>query len=208
MYVTHVQGNSSTKVENLDRGLVFLKERDVLLTGDRWTVVVEIGIEDYVYLVKGMTTACNNLQQDIEKWVSINHTNKSIFSIEIHRIQGWITEINIQVQSFVALLRKSINTAENVRDRQRRGLINAGGYVLKYLFATLDHKDMDRTSKFIDNMKYFSQNIIHTQEQQLTYVRSLNERVTGNARNIVFIAKSLRDTVLEQIEEKGWFIFI
>jgi hypothetical protein len=30
-----------------DKGLVFVKDTDVLLPGDKWTIVVNIGLDDY-----------------------------------------------------------------------------------------------------------------------------------------------------------------
>ena len=40
----------------LNKGLVFLKEKDVLLSGDKWTVVLDFGLTSYY-------DALNNISQ-------------------------------------------------------------------------------------------------------------------------------------------------
>ena len=69
--------------------------------------------------------------------------------------------------------------------RDKRGLLNIEGYIMKYLFGTMDHHDMTKINHFIDTMKVFSENVIHTSEQQVTYIQKLNEKVTASTRNIV-----------------------
>ena len=34
--------------------LVFLKERDILLIGDKWTIVMEVAVDDYVRMIANM----------------------------------------------------------------------------------------------------------------------------------------------------------
>jgi hypothetical protein len=36
---------------NFDMGLVFVKNTDILLSGDKWTIVVNIALDDYDTLV-------------------------------------------------------------------------------------------------------------------------------------------------------------
>jgi hypothetical protein len=34
-----------------DKGLIFMKDRDILLTGEKWTLTVNIALDDYVNLI-------------------------------------------------------------------------------------------------------------------------------------------------------------
>jgi hypothetical protein len=34
-----------------DKGLIFMKDRDILVTGDKWTLAVNIALDDYVNLI-------------------------------------------------------------------------------------------------------------------------------------------------------------
>jgi hypothetical protein len=37
-----------------DKGLVFVKDTDILLSGDKWTIVVNIALDDYSNLIELM----------------------------------------------------------------------------------------------------------------------------------------------------------
>ena len=64
-----------------------MKERDILLTGDKWTIVIEIGIDDYRSLVQGMMTACNNLYVEIGMVSNRNAIGFSYMMIELNRFE-------------------------------------------------------------------------------------------------------------------------
>jgi phage antirepressor YoqD-like protein len=40
--------------KTFDKGLIFVKETDILLSGDRWTIVLNIAVDDYTTLVDNM----------------------------------------------------------------------------------------------------------------------------------------------------------
>jgi len=40
--------------KTFDKGLVYVKDTDILLPGDKWTVIVNIALDDYEALVKVM----------------------------------------------------------------------------------------------------------------------------------------------------------
>ena len=40
--------------KTFDMGLIFVKETDILLSGDRWTIVINIAVDDYTTLVDNM----------------------------------------------------------------------------------------------------------------------------------------------------------
>jgi hypothetical protein len=78
--------------------------------------------------------------------------------------------------------------------RRRRGLVNLFRYRLKYLFGTADAKDVKRLNDVCHNLQSFKQNVIHTTEQQMTYLRSLDETTMINMRAMLELAKTLRDS--------------
>ena len=47
---------------NLDKGLVFIKERDILLTTDTWTIVISISTEDYDNVIAKISTLLDYLE--------------------------------------------------------------------------------------------------------------------------------------------------
>jgi hypothetical protein len=40
--------------KNFDKGLVFLKDTNILLSEDKWTIVVNIALDDYATLIDNM----------------------------------------------------------------------------------------------------------------------------------------------------------
>jgi hypothetical protein len=75
--------------------------------------------------------------------------------------------------------------------RDRRGLLNVFGYGLKYLFGTADAKDVKRLNAVCDNLQSFQKAVIHTTEQQLTYLHTLDETVKANAKATLDLGKAL-----------------
>jgi hypothetical protein len=69
------------------------------------------------------------------------------------------------------------------------------GNGLKYLFGTADDKDVKRLNTVCDKLHTFQQKAVHAKEQQLLYLRTLDEATKENAKNTVDLAKILRDSI-------------
>lgn len=71
---------------NLNKGLVFIKERDILLSTDLWTLIVSVGTEDYDEVLSDVETLFSYLDSQrntseisdlipyLEFLVSVNHS--------------------------------------------------------------------------------------------------------------------------------------
>jgi hypothetical protein len=55
-----------------DKGLIFMKDRDILLTGERWTLAVNIALDDYVNLIQGMRFILTQIQRNVDIYKSPN----------------------------------------------------------------------------------------------------------------------------------------
>ena len=71
---------------------------------------------------------------------------------------------------------------------------------------------MEDINHFIDSMSIFAEKVVHTTEQQVTYIKQLNSRVQDNTKNIVTMAtmsrKEMEDNISEmQIKEHRWLAF-
>jgi len=101
----------------------------------------------------------------------------------------------------VISFRKLLYHETRVRDpqvavaRDKRGLINILGYGLKYLFGTADAKDVKRLTRVCDDLHEFKAKMTHAAEQQLTYIRTLDEVTRQNVRNTVELTRALRDSI-------------
>ena len=48
------------------KGLLFVKDTDILLSGDKWTIVVNIALDDYVTLVDLIRSMLSHIRQEIQ----------------------------------------------------------------------------------------------------------------------------------------------
>ena len=89
-----------------DKGLVFVKDTDILLSGDKYTIVVNIALDDYDALVHIMRYTLSQVRQKI----GIHRTPKArscLFDIhwdEIDRLDTTVQGLDDDLQSFRKLL--------------------------------------------------------------------------------------------------------
>jgi septal ring factor EnvC (AmiA/AmiB activator) len=77
----------------------------------------------------------------------------------------------------------------------RSGLIDVLWYGLKYLFGTADARDVKRLTAICDELHMFETRITHAVDNQLTYIRALDETTRQNAEDIAKLAKTLRSSM-------------
>jgi hypothetical protein len=53
------------EAQKFDKGLVFVKDTDILLSGDRWTIVVNIALDDYANFTDLMKSMLSYIRQEI-----------------------------------------------------------------------------------------------------------------------------------------------
>jgi hypothetical protein len=126
-----------------------MRDRDILLTGDKWTVPVNIALDDYVNLIECMRFILAQIQRNIELYQSPSNEVLDIRWEEIKRLYKVTDELEVDVTSVSTLLSEEIPTRNgkgNLR-RIRRGLIN--------VFGTADAKDVRHLNAVCDNLQYF-----------------------------------------------------
>jgi hypothetical protein len=106
-------------------------------------------------------------------------------------------ELEADVESVSKFLSEEVPVKSKIPDsnRTKRGLINLFGYGLKYLFGTADAKDVRRLNDVCDTLHTFQKELVNATEQQLTYLRTLDEATKANAKAILELAKTLRDFI-------------
>jgi hypothetical protein len=171
--------------KEFDKGLIFVKDTDILLSGDKWTIAVNIAVNDYEELIGLMKLIIKQIQQKIEWSPSI-----TLYWEEVGRLHRMIQGLENDVRSFQKLLLEGTGGK-----RTKRGLLNVVGYGLKYLFGTADVGDVERLTKVCDELHTFEEKMTHASEQQLTYIRALDEVTKQNAKDIVEVTRTLRDSI-------------
>ena len=172
-----------------------MRDRDILLTGEKWTLAVNVALDDYVDLIKGMRIILAQIQRNIEIHQSPSSKVLDIHWKEISRLNKITDELETDLMSVSKLLSEEVPTGSGKIRRTRRGLINVFGYGLKYLFGTADAKDVKRLNAVCDNLQSFQEKVIHTTEQQMTYLHTLDESTKANAKATLDLAKALRNSI-------------
>jgi hypothetical protein len=106
-----------------------MKDRNILLTGDKWTLAVNIELDDYINPIKGMKFALAQTQRNIETQRDPNTRNLDIHWEEIKRIERLTRELETDLESVSKLLFEVIPTNQPMKgvQRNKRGLINLVG---------------------------------------------------------------------------------
>jgi len=183
--------------QTFDKGLIFVKETDILLSGDKWTIVVNIALDDYGALVYTMRTILEQIRQKIQVQKSSRIYPLDIPWEELNRLDKMVKGLDLDLQSFRKLLfEETMTRSPSVAGvRTRRGLIDLFGYGTKYLFGTADARDVKRLSDVCDALHAFKTQMTHAVDHQLTYIQTLDVVTKQNAKDIADLTETLRDSI-------------
>ncbi|XP_039299556.1 uncharacterized protein LOC120355274 [Nilaparvata lugens] len=186
----------------LKSGLVFLKEDDILITGDKWTVVVNIYVQEYHTVISSARDAIRMLDVEAEKEATSDDLLMYVRSSEINRIRRIVDHLSSEIESFELML--PVESQVN-NTRFKRGLINAGGILLKVLFGTLSDDDLVQLNTKISQIEGQSQVITHLVDE-LTVVKNIDQDVHSHGI-ILNETLDLLETVLENASQTNLSIW-
>ncbi|XP_046383291.1 uncharacterized protein LOC124153927 [Ischnura elegans] len=188
--------------EHLGQGIAFVKEGYFLLSGNYWTIVVDVGLEHFLATV-GM------LISEVKQIQNFNHApffdtqNSTNSSVELRFLSARMLEketrmlLNEANNIMTQLWRMESTLSQN--PRQKRGLINLGGDALKFLFGTLNDDDLLQLNRQISALGESNRKTAHLVQAQATLINTtyaITEKNAENLRNIVKIA----DSITEQLK--------
>jgi len=177
--------------------LIFVKDTNILLSGDKWTAVVNIALDDYDALAYTMKTTLKQIWQRI--WVHKNPKSYGfdVYWDELNRLDTIVQGFDSDLQSFRKLMfEETLSRNPGIGStRNKRGLINFLGYGLKYLFGTADAHDVKSLYDVCDELHGFKVKMAHAIDHQLTYIRALDEDIKQNTVDIASLTGVLRDTI-------------
>jgi hypothetical protein len=109
-----------------DKGVIFMKDRDILLTGDKWTLAVNTALDGYVNLIQGMRFILAQIRRNIEAHKSFNRNILDIHWEQVERLHKITDELETDLMSVSKLLSEEvpIRYGQTGIRRTRRGLIN------------------------------------------------------------------------------------
>ena len=180
-----------------DKGLIFVKETDMLFSGDKWTIAVNIALDEYESLVGVMGLVLGQVRRNIQVLKNPKDYAFDIHWEEINLLEKRNGELKNDLNSFKQLLlEENVNWNPAVQGRRtRRGLINVLGYGLKYLFGTADTRDVKRLTAVCDELHTFETQVTHAADHQGTYLRTLGDMTKQNIRDAIDLARALLDSI-------------
>jgi mannitol-specific phosphotransferase system IIBC component len=143
-------------IQPLEQSVIFLKERDVILTNDLWRVVVNLDIEPYEEVI-------TTIKEDLKKVEG--QKQEFTCTAELRQIEALLLNLESRLNSFKQIL---------PRLDRRRGLFNLGGAVLRTLFGTATSSDVMSLHTVINELQSNQKDIVHSMENQVTYIKKLD----------------------------------
>ena len=67
------------ELKTFDKGLIFVKDTEILLCGDKWTIVVNIALDDYSNMADLMKSMLNHIRQKVQ-----TQKNPKAYTFDIH----------------------------------------------------------------------------------------------------------------------------
>jgi hypothetical protein len=84
--------------------------------------------------------------------------------------------------------------------RRRRGILDFGGHVFKFLFGTATTSEVQELHSRVSKLDSKKDDMIHAVEAQMTLLRTVDKEARQNTVDLLLEAKSLRGTVSQIIK--------
>jgi hypothetical protein len=156
-------------------------KQDVILTSDNWPIIVNFDLTAY-------EDATTTLRKDL---AGVG---------EIARYSAPIGELRNVGTALSSLENKLGDLKGFLPEVDRRGLINTVGSILKLLFGTDTLMDIDGLHATIDVMERKEDDIVHSLNQHVTYLKQLVGTVRFNYQVICNLSTTLKGVALKAEE--------
>jgi len=163
----------------IHQNTVFIKQRDIILTNDAWTVIVNLDFSPYEQTIAKLRDDLFYIQKFKSPFVPVN---------ELNHIEYILQKLEDEIIGF----RKILPRLDN-----RRAVLSAVGSVLKWVFGTATLLDVDRLHEAIDNMHKTEGDIVHSVNHQMTYLKTLDSAVKFNTEAVETLSEKVKTIILD-----------
>ena len=131
-------------VRPLNHSVIFMKERDVVLSNDQWRVAVNVNLSTYYEV--------------------LSTVKSDLLAVEQQRKEFTATSELKQIELFVQILEDKLHDFYQILPRPdpRRGLLNLGGNILKTIFGTATVADVHELHGVLDDLQNRNSDIVHS----------------------------------------------
>jgi hypothetical protein len=170
------------RTPDLNKGLIFLYQRDLIVTGNFWNIVVNLDLKWYCTQLELINLILRQVETFQENLRALK-VGRYVSKMEISYLYAVWEQLNSELADVEKLLPMT---------RRKRGLLNFSGDVLNFLFGTATSTEMQVLHQAVENIKEQQMAITHSIEHQLTYTKELDENVRQNTRDVTVLARILK----------------
>ena len=162
-------------------GVVFLDQGQFLLTNAKWTMAFDVPIKQFVQQAERLEKEIARLMGTMKHMRPEDFYMLPLLSNETQTLKSTVRKLGKEIRSFEWVI-PSRHT--------KRGLVDAGGKVLKFLFGVAEEDDIRQINSKIDTIFEGVSKSIHLQDVQATYLNhtiiKMNEiQISVNRLNTV-----------------------
>jgi phage tail protein X len=187
-------------VPDLDKGLVFLRERELLVTGNNWNLVINFDVQCYQTALQCIEQVFKQLEWSRSHRIQ---PNKFIDWEGVEQASAAVNQVDQELSTLSKLL--PIPKDADLIHRKKRGLINIGGEALKFLFGIATTQQLQELHATMESIRTREGDVIHAVQKQLTHLKSVDEAVSQNAAGLAAITRTLKNVILNALNyQKIW----
>uniref|UniRef100_A0A1B6MBQ0 Uncharacterized protein n=1 Tax=Graphocephala atropunctata TaxID=36148 RepID=A0A1B6MBQ0_9HEMI len=169
----------------MTQGIAFEKLKDTVVNENVWRVVLDFNIRGLSEEADRLETVYSIVREQFMNLSDVKHDAAYWFKdldLELEKVRLTIDSYKVDLEGLIELLPK---------ERVKRGLINLGGYVAKYLFGVATTDDIEATNHKVNLLHDIASNVIHSKEDQLTLLKDVNSKIGINTKSIVEVMEKL-----------------
>jgi hypothetical protein len=110
-----------------------------------------------------------------------------------------IWEIEEEVRDLERLLPEQA-MSDNGKLQRRRGILDLGGHILKFLFGMATTSEVQELHSIVSKLDSKKDDMIHAVEAQMTLLHTVDKEARQNIVDLLLVVKSLKGTVSQIIK--------
>lgn len=161
--------------------LVFLRKGEAYITGEKWRILVTVN-------VTLLEASYSTLRREVE----LIQKELAVVATELPDLRSWEEEMRRTVR----LVARAGERLERLRsgmleNRAKRGLLNAGGKVIKFVFGNPDADDAEELRKDLRAVEQRQGRALHALEEQVSLSQGVLRRTESMGKRVQRLAKDV-----------------
>jgi len=166
-------------IQPLNHSVLFLKDRDIVLSSDAWHVALNLNISTYEDVLSSIKSDLSVILMHQEEFTPLS---------ELRQVETLLDNLESKLGQFKQLFPKK---------EPKRSLMNLGGTVLRTLFGTATMTDLHRLHEALGELQDKNSEVAHSLSKQVTFIRNLNTVASLNTEALVNLSSIVKDNVVK-----------